>query len=83
MVRPRIENHWYFPRANSPEVKDIDRIAFGWPLHAEDPASGYWHYGGCTQAAWLLDRGEAVFRCIEVKETLLTYPDLFLSMPLS
>lgn len=82
MIRPRVENHWAFPRENSPPSKDIDRVVVGWPPHAEDPAAGYWHFGGCTKAAWLMDREEAVYRCTEDKETNVAFPDLLVNMPL-
>lgn len=70
MLKPRTEEYFYFPRADSPAWKPEDLVETGWTPHAEDPAAGYWHYGNSTQAGWILEKGEYVYRCNQAKETL-------------
>ncbi len=70
LLRPRREMYWSFPRPDSPPMTDADLVETGWPPHAEDPAAGYWHYGGCSQATWMVEREAWVYRGVQVRETL-------------
>lgn len=68
LLRSYIEQSWSFLRENSPEIQLADLIETGWPPHAELPDSGYWHFGGCGAAAWLLRKGKWVYHCTQVSE---------------
>lgn len=80
LVRPKTELYWSFPYQQAPPFLPIDLVESGWPPHAEDPNAGYWHYGNGVKAEWLMDRGEAVYRVTQVKETNVNYGDLYTQM---
>lgn len=81
LIRPRIEEYWSFPRPNSPSMTDADLVETGWPPHAEDPAAGYWHYGGCSQAGWVVEREAWVYRGVQVRETLNVDKEWWVDLP--
>ena len=71
-----------FPYQNAPPPSPLDLVKSGWPPHAEDPSSGYWHYSNGIKADWLIEDGEAVYRILQVKEINVNYVDLFTELPL-
>jgi hypothetical protein len=83
LIRPRIEDYWTFPRPDSPPMTDADLVETGWPPHAEDPAAGYWHYGGCNQTGWMVEREAWVYRCVQVRETLNVEKEWLMDLPIN
>jgi hypothetical protein len=82
LIRPRVETYWTFLRPGSPPMTDADLVETSWPPHAEDPAVDYWHYGGCSQAGWIVECEAWVYRCIQVRETLNVKKEWWVDLPI-
>jgi hypothetical protein len=66
LIRPRVERQWSFTRPDSPLPRSEDLVEVGWP--PETPDTHYWHYGGCSGCAWIIERDAWVYRCTQVLE---------------
>jgi hypothetical protein len=67
-LRPRLEQQWVYYRPDSPPIRPEDLLEVGWPPDEEAIQAGYWYYGGCSGAEWVLDQETYLYRGVQLVE---------------